>query len=203
MKYLKLYENKILDDILDKISEKGKDSLTSLELDYLNNYYTSDKDKYEKEINKTKELKDKSKYDPREDKEFFDKVGMDFGDWSDKDIDDGKLHIIWDKLSDELMNRFIKSNDLDDEISNIAWQNLDTDIKELFQVFLYENDIIKSEEQEEIELSSLWDILNEDDIMEFLERNQLPFHFINKQWDNLPNEIKHIFKQYANKKNLL
>jgi len=203
MKYLKLYENKILDDILDKISEKGKDSLTKLELDYLNNYYTSDKNKYEKEINKTKELKDISDYDPRKDKEFFDEVGMDFSNWSDEDIDDGRLHIIWDKLSDELMNNFIKSNELDEKVYKLSWQNLDDDIKELFQVFLYENGIIEFKGHEEVELSSLWDMLDENDIAEFLETHQLPFSLMNKQWDKLPIEVKNIFKNYANKKNLL
>lgn len=204
MKYLKLFESKILDDILDKISEKGKESLTQLELDYLNNYYTSDKNKYEKEINKTKELRDRADYDPRKDKEFFDKVGMDFSDWSDDDINDGRLHIIWDELSNELMNNFIKSNELDTETSNLPWQKLDDDTKELFQVFLYENDIIKSENHEKVELSSLWDtLLGEEDIVEFLQIHDLPLIYINKKWDDVPNDMKYIFKKYADKKKLL
>lgn len=203
MKYLKLYENKILDDILDKISDKGKESLTKLELDYLNNYYTSDKNKYEKEINKTKDLKNTSEYDTRNDKEFFDDMGMNFSDWSDDDIEEGKLHILWDDLSDELMKNFIKSNELDDEISKKPWQNLNDDIKELFQVFLYENDILVSKEQKEFELSSLWDMLSEDDVVEFLDINNLPFSLINKRWHNLPDEIKHMFKKYANNRKLL
>jgi hypothetical protein len=203
MKYLKLYENKILDDILDKISDKGKESLTKLELDYLNNYYTSDKNKYEKEINKTKDLKNTYQYDPRKDNEFFDEIGMDFSNWSDDEINDGKLNIIWDELSNELMNNFIKSNDLDDKISKKSWQNLPNDIKELFQVFLYENDIIKSDEHEESEISSLWEMLNEDDIVKFLDINGLPFSMINKRWVDLPLDIKHMFKKYANNKKLL
>jgi len=203
MKYLKLYENKILDDILDKISDKGKKSLTKLELDYLNNYYTSDKNKYEKEINKTKDLKNTYQYDPRKDNEFFDEIGMDFSNWSDDEINDGKLNIIWDELSNELMNNFIKSNDLDDKISKKSWQNLPNDIKELFQVFLYENDIIKSDEHEESEISSLWEMLNEDDIVKFLDINGLPFSMINKRWVDLPLDIKHMFKKYANNKKLL
>ncbi|MFA5585862.1 MAG: hypothetical protein WDA02_04885 [Saccharofermentanales bacterium] len=203
MKYLKLYENKILDDILDKISDKGKESLTKLELDYLNNYYTSDKNKYEKEINKTKDLKNTYQYDPRKDNEFFDEIGMDFSNWSDDEINDGKLNIIWDELSIELMNNFIKSNDLDDKISKKSWQNLPNDIKELFQVFLYENDIIKSDEHEESEISSLWEMLNEDDIVKFLDINGLPFSMINKRWVDLPLDIKHMFKKYANNKKLL
>ena len=203
MKYLKLYENKILDDILDKISDKGKESLTKLELDYLNNYYTSDKNKYEKEINKTKDLKNTYQYDPRKDNEFFDEIGMDFSNWSDDEINDGKLNIIWDELSNELMNNFIKSNDLDDKISKKSWQNLPNDIKELFQVFLYENDIIKSDEHEESEISSLWEMLNEDDIVKFLDINGLPFSMINKRWVDLPLDIKHMFKKYTNNKKLL
>lgn len=203
MKYLKLYENKILDDILDKISDKGKESLTKLELDYLNNYYTSDKNKYEKEINKTKDLKNTLEYDTRNDKEFFDDMGMNFSDWSDDDIEEGKLHILWDDLSDELMKNFIKSNELDDEISKKPWQNLNDDIKELFQVFLYENDILVSKEQKEFELSSLWDMLSEDDVVEFLDINNLPFSLIDKRWHNLPDEIKHMFKKYTNNRKLL
>ena len=38
MKYLKLFENKLLDDIIDKMSSQGKSSLTELEQEYLNSY---------------------------------------------------------------------------------------------------------------------------------------------------------------------
>ena len=93
MKYIKLFENKILDDILDKISEKGKESLTKLELDYLKSMESDEEgrtidpyatEKVRKKMEREKEIKNFSKFDPRKDDKLK-KYGFDFRDWSDED----------------------------------------------------------------------------------------------------------------------
>lgn len=211
MKYIKLFENKILDDILDKISEKGKDSLTKLELDYLKSM-KSDKDgrtidpdatkKVLNQINRERDIKNFSKYDPRED-DILKKSGFDFNDWSDDDIDDGKLHILWDEFNDEEMNNFIKSYGLNNNIKNLPWEKLPEDIQEFFQVYLYENDLLKTKEMEELDIEYMWDSLSDDQMNRFLSIHQLSYSLINLPWEKLPNEVKNIFIKYIKKIKLI
>lgn len=54
MKYIKKYENKILDNILDKIYDTGMESLTNLEKEYLNKYSTDKDTSFVKREIKTK-----------------------------------------------------------------------------------------------------------------------------------------------------
>jgi len=211
MKYIKLFENKILDDILDKISEKGKDSLTKLELDYLKSM-ESDEDgrtidphatkKVLSQMDRERDIKNFSKYDPRKDDKLK-KSGFDFNDWSDDDINDGRLHILWDEFNDEEMNNFIKSYNLDNNIKDLTWDKLPENIQEFFQVYLYENDLLKTKEMEEIDFASAWELLTDDEMDKFLSIHQLPYSLINSPWEKLPNEVKNIFIKYAKKINLI
>lgn len=203
MKYLKLFENKTLDDILDKMLAHGKESLTKLELDYLKAMETGDESKVKKKMDREADLKSVKDYDPRKDKEFFDDLGMDFSNWSDKDIEEGRISILWDEFNPEEMDNFIKSYELDDSIKNSSWDKLPNDVKEYFQVYLYENDLIKTKEQEEIEIESAWDLLSDDDMDKFLGMHELPRSLQNTSWDKLPNEVKNIFTNYAKKSNLI
>jgi hypothetical protein len=50
MKYLKMFENKILDDILDKISEDGEKNLTTWEREYLAAFDTPKQKQMEAEL---------------------------------------------------------------------------------------------------------------------------------------------------------
>ena len=85
MKYLKIFENKILDDILDKISLEGEKNLTSWEREYLASYEDIHKrkkmedDKSERD-KKEDNYKSLGEYDPREDDtDFYKKLGDDTG----------------------------------------------------------------------------------------------------------------------------
>lgn len=211
MKYIKLFENKILDDILDKISEKGKESLTKLELDYLKSMESDEEgrtidpyatEKVRKKMEREKEIKNFSKFDPRKDDKLK-KYGFDFSDWSDEDIEDGKLHILWDEINSDEMNNFIKSYELDDSIKDLTWDKLPENIQEFFQVYLYENGLLKTKQMEDIDVASAWELLTDDEMDKFLAIHQLPYSLMNLSWDKLSNEVKNIFIKYAKKSNLI
>lgn len=203
MKYLKLFENKTLDDILDKMSLHGKESLSKLELDYLNSFQSGNQDKVKKELDRESNLKSVTKYDPRNDNDYYKKMGMSFSEWSDDDIEEGKLYILWNELTPDEMSNFLKSNDLDDKVGELPWDKLSDDNKELFELFLYENDLLKTKKLEETEIEILWEEFNKDKMERFLTVNRLPFSLIELSWDKLPNEVKNIFTKYVKKNNLI
>lgn len=203
MKYLKLFENKTLDDILDKMSLHGKESLSKLELDYLNSFQSGNQDKVKKELDRESNLKSVTKYDPRNDNDYYKKMGMSFSEWSDDDIEEGKLYILWNELTPDEMSNFLKSNDLDDKVGELPWNKLSDDNKELFELFLYENDLLKTKKLEETEIEILWEEFNKDKMERFLTVNRLPFSLIELSWDKLPNEVKNIFTKYVKKNNLI
>jgi hypothetical protein len=203
MKYIKLFENKILDDILDKMLDKGKDSLTKLELDYLNAMQNNKESQVENKMKKHDDLKNMAQYDPRKDSDFYKKIGMSFDEWSDDDISDGKLNILWDKLPNEDMENFLKSNELDDEIGQLPWHKLDDEIQEYFKVYLYENDILKSKQDNKIDYQQVWDILTDDDMDKFLSTYHLSYSLTELTWDKLPSNVKKVFMDFAIKSNLL
>lgn len=212
MKYIKLFENKILDDILDKMSEKGKDSLTKLELDYLKSMEADEEgrtvdpyatEKVRKKMEREKDLKSVGKYDPRKENDYYKSLGMNFDDWSDQDIEEGRLHILWDEFSSEEMDNFIKSYELDDSIKDLPWNKLPEDVQEFFQVYLYENDLLKTKEMEDIDIASAWELLTDDEMDKFLGMHQLPYSLVELSWDKLPSEVKNIFIKYAKKSNLI
>ena len=141
MKHLRLFENKTLDDILDKISKSGMGSITELEKDFLDKYSKGEHKAAEQSIkNRNAAYKGIMTYDPREDDQDVYKemgkpfgVDMNFNDWSDKEIEDGKYGILWDQLYDDDMNSFLRKNNLPDSISEIAWDKLPKSIIKLFK----------------------------------------------------------------------
>jgi len=145
MKHLRLFENKTLDDILDKISKSGMGSLTSLEKDFLDKYSSGDHKEVEQELkNKKEKYKGIMTYDPREDDtDFYKEVGQSFGiddmnfkNWSDKEIEDGKYGILWDQLYDEDMNSFLRKYNLPDTINETPWDKLPKSVSKLFKEYI-------------------------------------------------------------------
>jgi len=118
MKYLKSYENKIIDRILDKISKYGMDKLSDLDKKYLQNIEDED---LRKEIeDRDSRVKGFWSYDPREDGEFFDELGdglgvdIDFSKYDDDMIEEGRYEIMYDELPEEDLKHFEEFFDLKD-----------------------------------------------------------------------------------------
>ena len=135
MRYLKLFENKTLDDILDKINKEGMSSLTDLEKDFLDKFSSGDHKDVERQI---KNKKDTNKgilaYDPRtDDPDFYKEVGKEFGledmsfkNWSDKEIEDGKFKCSFLKLECEMDDPDIKIWNREKECNVNVYMNIIT-----------------------------------------------------------------------------
>ena len=148
MKYLKLFENKTLDDILDKISRNGMDSLTELEKEFLNKYNSGDYKEVEQKINnKIDTYKSIMTYDPRQDDtDFYKEIGkpfgidnMNFDDWTEEEILDTKYSHLWDSLYDEDMDNFLFKHKLPNNYKEFPWHKLPEKSKEFFKKYV--NDI--------------------------------------------------------------
>lgn len=141
MKHLKLFENKTLDDILDKISKGGMSSLTELEKDFLDKFSNGDHKAAEQSIkNRNATYKGIMNYDPREDDpDVYKEIGsvfgvdMNFNTWSDKEIEHNKYGILWDQMYDDDMNTFLRKNNLPDNIAELPWDKLPKPIVKIFK----------------------------------------------------------------------
>jgi uncharacterized protein DUF6576 len=137
MKHVKLYENKVLDDILDKISDKGYDSLTTIEKEYMDNYDSDKGEDIKSQIETGKDNYETGKeYDPRDDKEFFAELGIDFSNWTDEQIEDGRYLLMWDELRDEDMEEFVHVNGYPIDIAKQPWDNLHISIRTKFKNYI-------------------------------------------------------------------
>ncbi len=129
MKHLKLFENKIMDDILDKISSTGEKSLTSWEKEYLLSIDTP------RQI----EMEDELENDSTEEVNFENEES-DILD-SEKDIHVQELEMFWDNLDDEDVNEFIETFQAGDH-GTTRWVDLPNDIKSKFQMYLVQKGYI-------------------------------------------------------------
>ena len=145
MKYLKLFENVMLDNILDKISKTGMGSLTSLEKEFLDKFSNGQHQEVETKINqKNNKYKGILEYDPRkDDPDTYKEIGkgfgiedMNFNDWSDKEIEDGKYLILWNQLYDEDMYSFLQQYQLPVETSETPWDKLPKAIQKSFRKYI-------------------------------------------------------------------
>lgn len=141
MKIIKTFESFQSDRILDKISRNGMNSLTELEKEYLDAYSLNKPNvkSLEKDLDdRDDKISGTLNYDPREDNEFFKDQGMDFSDWSDEDIEDGRFNIIWDDISNDDIEKFIiiykidRSILTDNDKDFLTWDKLPYDVKENF-----------------------------------------------------------------------
>lgn len=155
---LKTFESVVLDDILDKKSA-GKE-LTDLEQEYLDNYSDYHKRKHlETEIennkqsitNRIKRTKDIFEYDPREDQEFYDKLGdevgipINFSKWDDEMISAGRYNILYDEIEESEIEEFIQDKDIskvemmkeyDGEDVFKPWNELSDEIQNKFKQWI-------------------------------------------------------------------
>ncbi len=135
MKYLKLFENKTLDDILDKISRSGMSSLTDLEKEFLDKYSRGEYEEVEKKIKeKTNKVKSFMDYDSRKGDDI--EINMDFNNWSDEDIEEGRCEILWEQMYDEDMNSFLGKYNLPVELRERPWDNLPQYIQKYFKQYI-------------------------------------------------------------------
>lgn len=130
MKHLKLFETKVLDDILDKLSDTGYDSLTDLEKDYLNNYdeNSSKTRDYEKKINSPTSYKYEN-----DDTEDIDELEP------PTEKSDNIYEDMWNKLAEPDFESFIKEFSLPDELIKYSWRDVPPQFKVKFKKFIDNN----------------------------------------------------------------
>lgn len=152
MKYLKSFENNVLDNILDKISKTGIKSLTPSEDAYLKNVYKGVSKELEDIVKyKKNRIKGVFEYDPREDQDFFDEladetgVPFDFRDYDDEKIEQGRFEIIWDDLDEEDIQHFVEYYDIKDSMKQYKgkmvykpWHELSAETQKLFKKYINE-----------------------------------------------------------------
>lgn len=112
MKYVKLFESKLLDDILDKILSDGKESLTRWEKEFLSKHGTPEGDKMEQELNEK----------------------------PSKDVD--KYELLWIELDEYDKHNFIINHKIMPEFGNKKWNKLPDTVKAEFKKFVKENGIL-------------------------------------------------------------
>ena len=162
MKYLKIFESKILDDILDKISSDGEHSLTSWEREYMASFGDDAKiDKMETDHKKREassaerddSYKSLGQYDPRKDDTDFYKdlgdatgVGGDMDSFlknmSDDQYKGHQLEIFWDRIDDEDINEFFDSFQVYGDFGTTRWEDLPQEVKQKFQIYLVQKGYI-------------------------------------------------------------
>ena len=149
MKYIKKFENKVLDNILDKISKYGMKSITATEKEYLDNFYKGDVSDIEKKIvGRRNRVSSLWEYDPREDKEFFGELGdesgvnFDFDKYDDDMIEQGRYSIMWDELEDSDVDHFVDVFDITDAKNDkghyFGWEMLSDETREKFKQYIKE-----------------------------------------------------------------
>ena len=163
MKYLKVFESKILDDILDKISKDGEGSLTSWEREYLASFDDVHKRKEMEEDHKKREASSKEKddkyksfgeYDPRkDDTDFYKEMGDDVGvggdmdaylkGMSDDEYEENQIEIFWDMIDDEDINEFFDSFHVYGDFGTTRWEDLPKEVQQKFQMYLVQKGYIK------------------------------------------------------------
>lgn len=140
-KYNEFINESLTDNILDKISKYGMDSLTDIEKEYIKNI--DDDNVRNKLINKKDNIQSKLDYDPRKDKEFWDdvktdEIDFDFDKFSDDEIEDGKYNIIWDEMEDEEIIIFLNINKITEIDHTTPWDKLNDSIKDKFKKYVSE-----------------------------------------------------------------
>jgi len=138
MKYLKLFENKILDDILDKISTDGESSLTDWERKYLNSYedlHTRTRMESEKEIQNNPPTEF---VDPADNYIADDTAGIDETSLTDE------VGELWDIIDDNEIDEFFDRFKMNPEkYASTRWDDLQKEVQLLFVTFLKQKGHIK------------------------------------------------------------
>lgn len=149
MKYLKTFESKSLDDVLDKVAKTGMKSLTPSEDRLLKNYYKGDVEKLELDLRDKKErIKGQKEFNPKEDSMYFlkkpDKSYVPF-EYTDDMFEMDKYGMIWDEIDNEDLDHFIEYHDIKDgkkeigkEIIHRPWDELSDETQLKFKEYIDE-----------------------------------------------------------------
>jgi len=137
-----------IDKILDKIIKYGMDSLSDMDREYLGNPSNQELNQLIKK--RQDRIESLWSYDPRKDTEFFDELSsevgydIDFSDYSDEDIEEGRYSIIYDDIDDDDLLHFMKIfkisyEDMRNEKGQFkGWDYLDNNIQDKFKDFIDE-----------------------------------------------------------------
>lgn len=117
MKYIKTFEGKALDNILDKISSGGEETLSAWEKDYLKAYGTPKGDKMDFDMKP--ELPAAFKNNPNE-----------------SQFDETEMIEFWGTLDNDEMHEFLTTYKVMPEVRNKDWYKLPDGVKDRFQEFL-------------------------------------------------------------------
>lgn len=115
-------EKLLIDEVLDKITKHGKNSLTKLEQEYLNVYGTSRGNEIEKEL--TKEEPNKTKVISNNKKD---------------EVDD--FSILWNQLNDDIMLDFTRYYSLPETLLLAKWEKLNPRIQQNFKDYVKKNNL--------------------------------------------------------------
>lgn len=141
MKHIKLFENLLLDKILDKISDTGMNSLTKLEKEYLDKI-SSKKDKdfeseyYDRNVSLTDEP------EPEPGTEYKEETFTDSDTIELEEVDEEMLEHFWSDLPDEHFRKFMFEYNIPNAAGGTRWSLLDGQIKTFFKTFLFDNGFI-------------------------------------------------------------
>jgi len=136
MKYLKIFENKILDDILDKISDNGEKDLTAWEREYLASYDTPKQQEMEAELNAPIEVEDEVS------SSTIDDIINSGGDMDDPK-EDKEVEMYWEKLTDDEINDFMDRFSIQGDYATKRWEELPNELKNVFIQYLVQMGYLK------------------------------------------------------------
>jgi hypothetical protein len=130
MIHLKTFESNTLDNLLDKISQSGYDSLTDWEKNYMNKFDTSLQHKMDAELNATEnpDIDSKDTGEPIN---------------TNVEITDDKLKFLWDNLYDNDLDNFLGEYNIPPHYIETPWEKLSNDIKKHFQHFAVKYNLLE------------------------------------------------------------
>lgn len=134
MKYLKIFENKILDDILDKISDNGEKDLTSWEREYLAAFDTPKQQEMEEELNTPPKAEVEDEVSSNTIEDIINSGGV--------EDNEKEFEMFWEKLTDDELNEFFDSFSVYGDYGTTRWEELPQDVKNLFVTYLIQKGYI-------------------------------------------------------------
>ena len=122
-----------LDLILDRVSKFGKENITKLEKEYLDNYHTKNQDYYELQLGKKFDFYKSMYFYELEDVYWFNPnmwVSI-----SDDVIKETRLNMLWDNMEWEDSETFMKIYEVPNIFLNLNWNNVPIKYQKKFESF--------------------------------------------------------------------
>lgn len=124
MKYIKIFETKILDEIMDEYSANGDKNLTKWEKEYLNTFGTPRQKELEDEL-KTSNQKKKEKSVKKTD-----------------DSDSETITLEWESMEEDELYNFFDMYSIYGDFDKMRYDKLPPAVKDAFVTYLKEKGII-------------------------------------------------------------